>query len=154
MIPENSRLAHRTGAERRGNITITQYETWPIMIDRPERGAVTARLACGTCAHPVEVTVSSARRRLVRKLAYLALGVAGLIGFIATVHHFLTAPVNEEVDGVLPDAPPTWLLLLGTVGAPLAAIWGFVFAHYEEGVRRRLRGSAGHSIRRTGRSGF
>jgi len=154
MIPEHSRLAHRSGAERRGNITLTQYETWPIMIDRPERGSVTARLACGTCRHSVQITVSSARRRLVGKLAYLALGLAGLIGFIVTVRYFLTAPVNEEVAGVLPDAPPTWLLLLGTVGAPLAAIWGFVLVRHQEGVRRRLRGSAGHSIRRTGRSGL
>src|SRR3954452_21649350 len=139
-LPQRSALIHVVSREYAGNViqgryTVTRYHAFSIRVRRPARGSTLGEQACGACGQPQVLKVSSRGRQKAVQAILAAISLAGLAGFLATVIYFINAPVRDESIPSSLEGPPGWLLFLGTIGAPLVAIFAASFVLTYDGVR-------------------
>lgn len=143
MYPQKTALVHRTGSQQKVGYRIDRFQVWPIRVERPDRGSVTATQVCGTCRKELQFSVTSLRKRTTLKWISAAVAVIALAGFLATVVYFVNAPDSD----VQTSRPPDWLLLLGIPFAPIVALSAFTIARISDGVRLKGWNSV-HGVKR------
>ncbi|WP_163568811.1 hypothetical protein [Fodinicola feengrottensis] len=99
------------------------YTTYPVAFSRPVEGSAVVQVKCRNCDHQVDVSVSCGTKTQIIQIAWMALGIAGLIVFALALRACLSTGW---------DAPG--LVVAGIPVGFLIVLFGLAYAFGYDGI--------------------